>query len=166
MLAYYPDNFVSPCRKTLTRWVRVYSLYGCARTYSVSRTEKRTSELFSATLTPGRENRAETSTFLLWEGMRGFQNSTAYPPQLNSAGLSAINLAVLKVFGFGLGTGSAILLVPPPNLLKWWRKGRWIDGCWGHTGHLIVGGRLFARPGFSKVFLREDTHLVSYLLAL
>ena len=60
-------------------------------------------------------------------GHRGFQNSTAYLPKLNSADLSAINLAVLRVFGFGLGTGSAILLVPPPNLLKRWRKG-WATG--------------------------------------
>ena len=30
---------------------------------------------------------------------------------------------MLRASGFGLGTGSAILLVPPPNLLKWWRIG-------------------------------------------
>jgi hypothetical protein len=37
----------------------VYGLYGAAHVYTVSHTKKRTSELFSATLTPERENRAE-----------------------------------------------------------------------------------------------------------
>ena len=51
--------------KTLTRRVRVYGLYGRARTYSSFHTKTRTSELPSATLTPERENRAKTRTFLL-----------------------------------------------------------------------------------------------------
>ena len=67
---------------------------------------------------PGTRKSSSNKYFSSMRRHRGFQNSTAYPPKLNSAGLPAINLAVLRASGFGLGTGSAILLVPPPNLLK------------------------------------------------
>ena len=49
-----------------------YGLYELARTYSNIHTKKRISESLPATSTPERENRAETSSFLLWGGNKSF----------------------------------------------------------------------------------------------
>jgi hypothetical protein len=66
-----------------------YGLYGAAHVYTVSHTKKRTSELFSATLTPQRENQAEQCSYTIWGG------------QLGSSDLSCLqSILVLRIVGY------------------------------------------------------------------
>ena len=69
--------------------MRVYGLYEPAHVYTVSPTKKRTSELFSATLTPQRENQAEQCSYTIWGG------------QLGSSDLSCLqSILVLRIVGY------------------------------------------------------------------